>query len=208
MLSSRICANDYVASQQDMLQCRIRTSGIVEEEYVIDDVAFVVFDVGGQRNERKKWIHCFEDVTAVIFVAALSEYDQTLYEQANVNRMSEALTLFRDIVNNQYFTRSAVILFLNKKDLFEVKVQESSIKAVADFSDFDGAADGEEAYDDGINYFEGKFLEQVVEDPTMSEKKQVYTHVTCATDKGNVKTVFNACKETILRSNLTGSGFA
>jgi hypothetical protein len=31
---------------------------------------------GGQRNERRKWIHCFENVTAVIFVAALSEYDQ------------------------------------------------------------------------------------------------------------------------------------
>jgi len=33
-------------------------------------------DVGGQRNERKKWIHCFQDVTAVCFVVALSEYDQ------------------------------------------------------------------------------------------------------------------------------------
>lgn len=41
-----------------------------------------MFDVGGQRNERKKWIHCFDDVTAVIFVAAISEYDQVLYEDA------------------------------------------------------------------------------------------------------------------------------
>ena len=44
-----------------------------EEEYVIDGVPFVVYDVGGQRNERRKWIHCFNDVTAIIFVAALSE---------------------------------------------------------------------------------------------------------------------------------------
>ena len=35
-----------------------------------------MFDVGGQRNERRKWIHCFDNVTAVIFVTAISEYDQ------------------------------------------------------------------------------------------------------------------------------------
>lgn len=40
-------------------------------------------DVGGQRSERKKWIHCFENVTSIIFLAALSEYDQVLYESAN-----------------------------------------------------------------------------------------------------------------------------
>lgn len=37
-------------------------------------------DVGGQRSERRKWIHCFENVTSIIFLAALSEYDQVLYE--------------------------------------------------------------------------------------------------------------------------------
>ena len=46
-----------------------------------------MYDVGGQRNERKKWIHCFEGVTAVIFVAAISEYDQKLFEDASTNRM-------------------------------------------------------------------------------------------------------------------------
>ena len=56
-----------------------------------------MYDVGGQRNERRKWIHCFEDVTAVIFVAAISEYDQKLFEDGATNRMVEALELFEEV---------------------------------------------------------------------------------------------------------------
>ena len=78
---------DYIPSQNDVLMARVRTSGIVTERYNIDDTTFEMYDVGGQRNERKKWIHCFEGVTAVIFVAAISEYDQKLFEDGATNRM-------------------------------------------------------------------------------------------------------------------------
>jgi hypothetical protein len=47
-----------------------------------------MFDVGGQRSERKKWIHCFENVTSIIFCVALSEYDQVLLEESNQVRRS------------------------------------------------------------------------------------------------------------------------
>ena len=50
-----------------------------------------------KRNERKKWIHCFDDVNAVIFVVALSEYDQMLFEDNTVNRMVEAIALFEEV---------------------------------------------------------------------------------------------------------------
>lgn len=46
-----------------------------------------MFDVGGQRSERKKWIHCFENVTSIIFCVALSEYDQVLLEEASQVRL-------------------------------------------------------------------------------------------------------------------------
>ena len=45
-----------------------------------------MFDVGGQRSERKKWIHCFEGVTAIIFIVAMSEYDLTLAEDQEMVR--------------------------------------------------------------------------------------------------------------------------
>jgi hypothetical protein len=44
---------------------------------------FRMVDVGGQRSERRKWIHCFENVTSIMFLAALSEYDQVLVESDN-----------------------------------------------------------------------------------------------------------------------------
>ena len=80
-------------------------------------------DVGGQRNERKKWIHCFEGVTAVIFVAAISEYDQVLYEDGQTNRMVEALKLFEETCGLKWFVDTSFILFLNKRDLFDEKIK-------------------------------------------------------------------------------------
>lgn len=44
-------------------------------------------DVGGQRSERRKWIHCFENVTSIIFLAVLSEYDMTLFENNEVSSL-------------------------------------------------------------------------------------------------------------------------
>ena len=81
-----------------------------------------MFDVGGQRSERKKWIHCFEAVTCIIFCVALSEYDQVLLEVSTINRMEESLTLFGSIVNSAWFTRTSIVLFLNKIDIFRKKL--------------------------------------------------------------------------------------
>ena len=52
-----------------------------------------MFDVGGQRDERRKWIQCFNDVTAIIFVAASSSYNMVLREDNTQNRLREALGL-------------------------------------------------------------------------------------------------------------------
>jgi GTPase SAR1 family protein len=84
---------------------------------------FRFIDVGGQRAERRKWIHCFDDVVAVIFFASLSEYDQTLAEAIDTNRMSESISLFKQLLALKFFESTPVILFLNKYDLFEEKIK-------------------------------------------------------------------------------------
>jgi len=197
----RIMQDNYVASQQDMLLARVRTSGVVTEKYLIDGKSFEMYDVGGQRNERKKWIHCFDDVTAVIFVAALSEYDQVLFEDSNTNRLVEAVQLFDEICNNRYFTKSNMILFLNKKDLFEEKIRSAHIGAQDAFKDFPASFGAPDYYQQGVTYILGKFVSK-----NSNSNRHIYNHVTCATDTKNVQVVFNACKDIIMRGNLEQVG--
>jgi hypothetical protein len=196
----RISALDYIPTEKDVLLSRVRTSGIITETYEIEGLTFEMYDVGGQRNERKKWIHCFDNVTAVIFVAALSEYNQRLFEDQAVNRMTEALDLFEEITSNNYFLNSSMLLFLNKRDLFEDKVKTVPINDTEAFSDYEGGSNSEA----GVQYFEQKFKERFKKH---DGDRELYHHVTCATDTANVRIVFGACKDIILQSSLKESGF-
>ena len=74
----------YIPTDQDILRSRVKTTGITEVVFPVQTLTYKVFDVGGQRSERRKWIHCFENLTAVIFMVAMSEYDQVLREDDSV----------------------------------------------------------------------------------------------------------------------------
>ena len=82
----RIGSPDYVPNEDDVLRARSKTTGIAETRFNMGQLSIHLFDVGGQRSERKKWIHCFEAVTSIIFCVALSEYDQVLLEESGQNR--------------------------------------------------------------------------------------------------------------------------
>lgn len=86
-----------------------------------------MFDVGGQRDERRKWIQCFNDVTAIIFVAACSSYNTALSEDPTQNRLTESLDLFESIWNNRWLLSIPIILFLNKQDLLADKIVKNKL---------------------------------------------------------------------------------
>lgn len=71
---------NYTPTDQDILRSRLKTTGITETVFDLGALTYRMFDVGGQRSERKKWIHCFEKVTALLFLVAISGYDQCLVE--------------------------------------------------------------------------------------------------------------------------------
>src|SRR2546423_2739442 len=132
----RIAQPNYLPTDQDVLRSRVKTTGITETTFIIGDLTYRMFDVGGQRSERKKWIHCFENVTTILFLVAISEYDQLLFEDETVNRMQEALTLFDSICNSRWFIKTSIILFLNKIDRFKEKLPVSPMQNY--FPDYEG----------------------------------------------------------------------
>uniref|UniRef100_A0A3B1JSK4 Guanine nucleotide-binding protein G(i) subunit alpha-2 n=1 Tax=Astyanax mexicanus TaxID=7994 RepID=A0A3B1JSK4_ASTMX len=192
----RIARADYIPTQQDVLRTRVKTTGIVETHFTFKDLHFKMFDVGGQRSERKKWIHCFEGVTAIIFCVALSAYDLVLAEDEEMNRMHESMKLFDSICNNKWFTETSIILFLNKKDLFEEKITSSPLNIC--FPEYSGA----NKYDEAASYIQTKFEDLNKKKDT----KEIYTHFTCATDTKNVQFVFDAVTDVIIKNNLKDCG--
>lgn len=192
----RICEANYIPSSEDVLRARIRTTGIVEQEFQVKGNKFQVFDVGGQRNERKKWIHCFEHVTGVLFLAALSAYDQTLYEDDQTNRMREALDLFKQISNSRWFKGTAMILFLNKKDLFADKIHQTSINVC--FKNYKGPPHDEI---ESREYIKERFKE-LAPAHARHDSKKMFCHFTCAIDRNQVENIFRDVQRIIIHQNL------
>ncbi|XP_061529493.1 guanine nucleotide-binding protein G(q) subunit alpha-like isoform X2 [Phycodurus eques] len=188
----RISQPSYVPNLQDILRVRIPTTGIIEYPFDMESVIFRMVDVGGQRSERRKWIHCFEGVTSIMFLVALSEYDQVLVECNNENRMEESKALFRTIITYSWFQRSSVILFLNKTDLLREKILNSHLADY--FPQFSGPRRDACAAQE--------FILKMYQEQNPDKDKKFYPHFTCATDTENIRFVFAAVKDTILRQNL------
>ncbi|KAJ8005977.1 hypothetical protein DPEC_G00123490 [Dallia pectoralis] len=187
----RIADPSYLPTQQDILRVRVPTTGIIEYPFDMDNVIFRMVDVGGQRSERRKWIHCFENVTSIIFLVALSEYDQVLAE-CDENRMEESKALFKTIITYSWFQNTSVILFLNKTDILVEKISHSHL--VNYFPEYTGPQKDPDAA--------RKFILEMYQDQNPDKEKVVYYHFTCATDTDNIRFVFAAVRDTIINHHL------
>lgn len=191
----RITEKDYVPTLQDILRSRQKTTGIFDTHISLGSNSNLhLFDVGGQRSERKKWIHCFDNVTLIIYCISLSEYDQSLLEDDGQNRFHESLVLFENILNSRWFARTSVVLFLNKIDLFAEKIKKVPLENY--FPDYTGGQDINKA----TKYILWRYMQ------LNRANLNIYPHVTQATDTSNIKLVFAAIKETVLENSLKDSG--
>ena len=67
---------------------------------------------------------------------------------------------------------------------------------------------GPNTYDDAKNYIRQRFeaLNRKKSKKTDNSKKVIFTHFTCATDTGNIKFVFDAVTDVIIRKHLSEVG--
>ncbi|KAF9200442.1 guanine nucleotide-binding protein subunit alpha, partial [Haplosporangium sp. Z 27] len=192
----RIATSDYVPSDDDILQARVRTLAVSEHIFNIDNVAYRIFDVGGQKSLRKYWAPYFDDVNAIIFMAALSAYDQPCEDDPKLNRLQECLVLFNEIANHKLFGMTSMILFLNKIDVFQRKLESGSLVS-KHFPEYRGPND----YFSTTVFFQYRFLQQCKD-----LQKQVYTHFTHATDTNQMRVIVVAVNAIVQRLNLRSSG--
>ncbi|KAL0330630.1 UNVERIFIED_CONTAM: Guanine nucleotide-binding protein alpha-1 subunit [Sesamum angustifolium] len=209
----RLSDADYVPTKEDVLYARVRTTGVVEIQFSPvgenkkSGEVYRLFDVGGQKNERRKWIHLFEGVTAVIFCAAISEYDQTLFEDDNKNRMMETKELFEWVLKQPCFEKTSFMLFLNKFDLFEKKVLKVPLNVCAWFKDYQPVSTGKQEIEHAYEFVKKKFEELYFQSTGPDRVDRVFKiYRTTALDQKLVKKTFKLVDETLRRRNLFEAG--
>ncbi|KAF9573257.1 guanine nucleotide-binding protein subunit alpha, partial [Lunasporangiospora selenospora] len=138
----------------------------------------------------------FDDVNAIIFMVAISAFDQQCEDDERLNRLQDCISLFNSIANHKLFETTSFILFLNKIDIFQQKLEAGSLVS-AHFPEYQGPND----YVNTTMFFQHRFLTQCKD-----TAKQVYTHFTHATDTNQMRVIVVAVNAIVQRLNLRSSG--
>jgi len=188
--AARFAAEDFLPTNEDIFRVKIRTTGASDLIFETEGIEFTLVDVGGQRSERRKWLHCFDNVTSVLFLAALDEYDMVLEEDNRQNRLTESLTLFSQVSGSQFFENSSWILFLNKTDLFRDKILKAPL------SGFFADSPKESDFDASLAFMTRKYVD------SFRGPGQLYHYATCNIDTRATEKIFVAVRDTIISSAI------
>jgi len=178
---------------------RRKTVGILETRFDYNKIKFTIIDVGGQRSERKKWLRCFNCITAVIYLSAINEYDMVLEEDRSTNRLLESMKLWKALSGSVFFKNTPFILFLNKSDLFQARIEKVPLSQV--FEDYEDFASKTEVsknteFEKGWKYILSKFA---IYFDTNSGTHNFYPHVTNALDAKLCEKVFVSVQDTVVQ---------
>eukprot|EP01126_Amoeba_proteus_P009676 TRINITY_DN1367_c0_g2_i8.p1 TRINITY_DN1367_c0_g2~~TRINITY_DN1367_c0_g2_i8.p1 ORF type:complete len:359 (-),score=52.25 TRINITY_DN1367_c0_g2_i8:197-1273(-) len=191
----RFASPHFRPTDEDTTLAKLRTTGVTETNFEVSGNQFSMLDVGGQRSERRKWLHCFEGVSAVIYLAALDEYDLTMEEDNDTNRMEESLKLFKEVVGSPWFSEHTCILFLNKVDLFQDKIKQYPLSMY--FNDF--PKEDSQNFDRSVEFIRNKYEK-------IYSNGKLHCFTTCAIDRSNCERVFSCVMDAVCNSNLVVAG--
>lgn len=158
-----ISGDDYSPSNEDILKARIRTVGISNLFFKIQDIKTILVDVGGQLNERRNWVKTYQNVSYLMFVVSLSDFDQKMFENGTSMRTEDAIELFCGLINSSYFVNKPVYLILNKIDIFEVKLKENPNAFLESYPGFKGDIS---QVDQAVEHVKNAFLSKVTAERT------------------------------------------
>jgi len=192
-----ISSSYYQPTTEAVLLARLKSTGIQEVELSFENSTLVIVDIGGQRSERRKWINCFSDVVAVIYVAALDDYDQVLEEDGKTSRFKDSMDTFRDIIQQEYFNKKKVILFLNRYDLFEQKIKVVPLDMCLAGASTDIGQDVQRAKG---------YIKNLYREIGEHAHCNLTVHTTCALDTTQCSKLFTAIMDQILTESLLLSG--
>ncbi|OQV18212.1 Guanine nucleotide-binding protein G(s) subunit alpha [Hypsibius exemplaris] len=190
--TSEIRRPDYVPSEQDVLRVRIQSSKSMETIFTVDNVRYNMFDVAGQRDQRGKWLQCFNNITAIFFVVPASGYNLVLQDsEEGTNRLAESFHVFNMLWNSKWLTRKSVILFLNKMDQLREKISSGQAGLELFFPEFQAYTTPSYASSgstDDPEFIRAKYFirNEIMKITTASNTQHVcYPHFTSAIDTEN-----------------------
>ncbi|EIN11213.1 G-alpha-domain-containing protein [Punctularia strigosozonata HHB-11173 SS5] len=202
----RIAEQDYLPTNEDILNVRIQTLGVQEHEFDISmggiRYSWNLYDVGGARGQRHAWVPYFDDATAIIFLAPISAYDQYLEEDSRVNRIDDSLQLWTAICSNKLLKQAALVLLLNKTDLLRQKL-DAGIKVRKYITSY---GDRENTFEEASEYFRAHFI-QVHRRKDIS-RRQLYVHFTSMLNVKATQTIIVNVNESIIRKHLAETGLS
>lgn len=223
----RISNVEYIPSSEDILHSRKITTGITQISFRVSipksmgggEQEFRMYDVGGQRDQRNKWIQVFEGIQAVLFLISCSEFDQNLREDPTQNRLQEALKLFRAVWQNRFLASAGLIVFLNKYDIMERKIRAGKhiVDYFPEYEDFCKRPQQDNCFDesDWTKLFIKQKLVDITQEPFKrhsrnqvdlgTSERECYYHFTVATDTGCIRDVFCDVQKMILSENMAGT---
>ncbi|KAJ2997427.1 hypothetical protein HDV02_005556 [Globomyces sp. JEL0801] len=175
-LHKKVLQQDVILTLKDMLLMRTVTQNISDNVFEVEmrgsKTKLHFFDVSGLKYHRKRWLPYFENVQLIVFLVAVSSYDQVLLEDKDVNRMVDAIRLFEDIVNHPLLAKSDMVVFFNKKDLFDIKIRNISLKTY--FPTYTGE---DFSSSESMTFFRDTFKSK-----NRKPDKLITFHTTCCTD--------------------------
>jgi len=186
----RITRPGYLPTDEDVLKARVKKFEPTEVTVVQDSYRFRLIDFGDQESERKKWVQCFSTADAIIFCAALSDYDTIDHDGSPKNKLKKSMDYFSSICNNKFFNYTTIFLMLNKSDVFRAKLEKCPLS-----NSFHGYK-GSNTFDEAAGYIRQKF------EKLNHQERRVHTFYTCATDTDDVRLVWDRVVKHIQEEGL------